>query len=123
MMLFRMLVWGFQLICFFLASAWLVDSIFRVGYGGLNTSVELTLILTIMLITSLPAIIAHKKGRNFSLWWIYGWALFIIAIIHAIVLKPNEKSLLDGGMKKCPFCAEIIKPEAKVCRFCGRDIA
>ncbi|MGH6848159.1 MAG: hypothetical protein ACREC0_12210 [Methylocella sp.] len=28
-----------------------------------------------------------------------------------------------GRFKVCEFCAETIKSEAKVCRYCGRDVA
>lgn len=34
-----------------------------------------------------------------------------------------ESSNLSANTRKCPFCAETIKAEAVVCRFCSRDIA
>ena len=90
--------------------------------GGLGTALFLSVFLGII-----PAAIAQSKGRNFFLWWLYGWALFIIALVHAILLKPDQKyadqrALGGGGMKKCPACAEIIRSEATVCRYCGRDV-
>ncbi len=29
---------------------------------------------------------------------------------------------MEADEKECPFCAEIIKAKAKVCRYCGREL-
>jgi hypothetical protein len=34
--------------------------------------------------------------------------------------SPGEP--LPAAERACPFCAELIKPAAVVCRFCGRDV-
>lgn len=75
----------------------------------------------------IPAAIARSKGRSFFWFWIYGVLLFIVALPHALLAKPNvaaleAQKLSDRAHRKCPHCAEIIKLEAQVCRFCGRTI-
>lgn len=77
------------------------------------------LLVIIALIGLLPAAIAQSKGRSFMLWWLYGAAIFIVALPHALMLSKAS----GNGRVKCPHCAELILEEARVCRFCGRDVA
>ncbi len=84
------------------------------------------IILFAVILGLIPARIAQVKGRDFISWWIYGSLLFLVALIHSLVLKADSRileaeQLRDGG-RRCPHCAEIIKAEARVCRFCGRDL-
>ena len=74
----------------------------------------------------IPAFIAQSKGRNFVLWWLYGWAIFIVAFPHALLMQAtaeaSDQQKLDEGGRRCPYCAEIVKSAANVCRYCHREI-
>jgi hypothetical protein len=45
----------------------------------------------------------------------------LLCFIFGIVRASRSKALV-GNTRKCPFCAEMVKPEAKVCRYCSRDL-
>lgn len=81
------------------------------------------LLILAVLLGLIPAVIAKNKGYSFGLWWLFGGALFIVALPLALLLKPNqsaiEKKRMEEGYKKCPFCAEMVKLDARVCRYGG----
>lgn len=62
----------------------------------------------------IPAVIAARKGYGFFGWWLFGTALFIVALPVAILMRPSE-----SRYRQCPDCAETVLREAKVCRYCG----
>lgn len=84
------------------------------------------ILIIAVLIGLIPAAIAQGKGKSFFLWWLYGAAIFIVALPHALMMRSDDRAIerkqLNSGMKKCPSCAEMIKQDAKVCKHCGRDV-
>jgi hypothetical protein len=73
-------------------------------------------------------IVAENKGKGFLTFMFAGIIFGPLALLWVLITPKDEEGiernmLKSEEAKKCPYCAELIKPEAKVCRFCGKSLS
>lgn len=74
------------------------------------------------------ALIARSKGRSGLAWFFYGFLIWPVALVHVLVAGRDVKNLefkqiAEGASKKCIYCAEVIRAEATICRYCRQSQA
>jgi len=87
-----------------------------------------SIIIFWLCISGIVGVIARNKGRSYVGYFLLSLltsplvGIFLLLWVGSNTKKIEAAQIQAGHSKKCPFCAELIKVEAKVCRFCSREL-
>ena len=118
----------------------IIASVLGVVGGLVGSQIIGTLYDVAVLIPSIAVFVRrlHDTGRS-GWWWfialipIIGWIVLLLYMVEDGNLGQNqygtnpkeattEKNKIESGeMKKCPECAELVRKEARICRFCNYE--
>ncbi|MFD1985894.1 zinc ribbon domain-containing protein [Mesorhizobium newzealandense] len=87
---------------------------------------------------AVTAAIGSSKGRSGVGWFFIGailgiFGIILVACLPSLETRPSGRSrtyydhaagvrtLPPSPAKKCPDCAEDVKVDARICRFCRHD--
>jgi len=82
-------------------------------------------VISALVCSALSAHVASVKGHGFGSWVIIGFLFGVLGLIAAAGLPKRQDPEVDVSArdliltKKCPVCAELVKIEARVCKYCG----
>jgi hypothetical protein len=85
------------------------------------------IVIAWIVLSILAGVYAGRKGRSSGGYCLLALILSpILVFVLLLILPPigkvvEQRAVEEGELKKCPECAELVKAEAKKCRFCGYE--
>lgn len=71
------------------------------------------------------ALLGRGDDRDLAPVWLFAGitaVLVILAVVSLLSSGVMNQGPSTEGLVKCPHCAELVQPDARVCKHCGRDI-